>query len=64
MNTTDEKIGFNCNFDALDSNGRLNELSEALSTMFSASQKITLLDILQLLTPALRIIASIILLLT
>ena len=64
MNTTDEKIGFNYNFDALDSNGQLNELSEALSTMFSASQKITLLDILQLLTPAVRIIASIILLLT
>lgn len=64
MNTTDEKIGFNYNFDALDSNGQLNELSEALSTMFSASQKITLLDILQLLIPALRIIASIIPLLT
>lgn len=52
------KTGFNYNFNALDTSGQPNELSEALSTMFSASQRITILDILQRLIPVLHLIVS------
>ncbi|KAG6373635.1 cytochrome P450 [Boletus reticuloceps] len=49
--------GFNYDFDALEASGQPNELSEAFSTLFSTSQSITILDVLQGLFPVLRHIA-------
>ncbi|KAF8556684.1 cytochrome P450 [Imleria badia] len=50
--------GFNYDFDALESSGQPTELGEAFSTMFSASQKITILDILRTLIPVLQLIPN------
>ncbi|KAG8215922.1 cytochrome P450 [Butyriboletus roseoflavus] len=50
--------GFNYNFDALETSGQPNELSEAFSTIFTASQNITVLKVLQNLIPILHLIPS------
>ncbi|KAF8452196.1 cytochrome P450 [Boletus edulis BED1] len=51
--------GFNYDFDALEASGQPNELSEAFSTLFSASQSITILDVLQALFPVLHHIPTV-----
>jgi cytochrome P450 len=50
--------GFNYEFHALDASEQPNELSEAFSTLFSASQRISILDILRSLFPVMRLIPN------
>lgn len=50
--------GFNYAFNALDPNGRVDELSEAFSDIFSASHNSRFLNMLQAFIPPLRLIVS------
>ncbi|KAF8552300.1 cytochrome P450 [Imleria badia] len=50
--------GFNYDFKALSADGKPNELNEAFSTMFSASQRLSVLPILQAWIPPLRLIPT------
>lgn len=51
-------LGFNYEFDALNANEKPNELNVAFSTMLSASQRLSLLPLLQSRFPLLRVIVS------
>lgn len=52
------QAGFNYRFNALNPEGKSNELNEAFKTMFSSAEQLTPLPVLQALIPALRIIVS------
>ncbi|KAF9219209.1 cytochrome P450 [Gyrodon lividus] len=50
--------GFNYDFDALNANEKPNELNEAFSTMFTATQKLSIFPVLQAWISPLRLIPS------
>lgn len=52
------RVCFKYDYDTLNADGKANELNEAFSTLFSASQTLSVLPILQAWIPRLRFIVS------
>lgn len=57
-NTDHGHVGFNYDFEALNADGKSNELNEAFTTLFSESQTLSVLSVLQSRIPILRLIVS------